>query len=115
MSNKESNEIIKAWRQSNAALRNDVVSCFKTDYGYVKSIIIHLESLFRKKGIENETTNRINDAIKYIGSWETYYDILRFEIISHRQERTMHKDEIQRLREEIIILKQDKHLNEYGK
>lgn len=111
--NKETNEVLKSWRQSKDALRNDVVQCFKTDYKFIKSTTIHLETLFRSKGIKNETTKRIDDCLKYFSSWETYYDILRYEITSHREARKQYLNELQKLREEIIILKQEASMREY--
>ena len=111
---KESSKVLKVWKQSKDALHENVVSCFKTDLGSIKSALIYMDRLFKEKGIENNASILVNKGLDDFESWEHYYDIMRYEILGHRQAREQYSNEIQKLREEIILLKQDAQINGYG-
>lgn len=106
--------VLKAWKQSKDALCDDVVNCFKTDLYSIHAALIYLDQLFKKKGLKNDASKLVEKGLEDFDSWRHYYDILRFELIGHRQAKVRYEDEIQKLREEIILLRQDNEINKFG-
>ena len=106
--------VLKAWKQSKDALCDNVVNCFKTDLYSIHAALIYLDQLFKKKGLKNDASKLVEKGLEDFDSWRHYYDILRFELIGHRQAKVRYEDEIQKLREEIILLRQDDEINKFG-
>lgn len=110
----ENSAVLKAWKQNEDPLCEIVVNCFKTDLSSIKAALIYLNQLFKSKGITNNASKLILKGLEDFNSWFHYYDILRVEIVRLREANKVYKIEVQRLREELILLKQDSELNNYN-
>lgn len=108
---KRNSKIIKLYKQTKDALSNDVVNCFKTDLASIHASLVYLNQLFKKKGIENDASKLVSKGLEDMASWISYYDVLRFELVNYREHNKSLKIEIDRLRIENILLKQDNILN----
>ena len=108
---KRNSKIIKLYKQTKDALSNDVVTCFKTDLASIHTSLIYLDQLFKKKSIKNDASKLVSKGLEDMSSWISYYDILRFELINYREHNKALKTEVDRLRTENILLKQDNILN----
>ena len=112
--NKQDNKVLKAWKQSNDPLSSDVVQCFKTDLSSISCALIYLNKLFNDKGIINNASKLVTKGLEDFNSWGVYYDILRFEILKYKSQNETYKKEINKLREENLLLRHDKQINNFN-
>jgi len=110
----ENSKVLKAWKQSQSALCDNVVNCFKTDLASIHTALIYLDQLFKKKGLKNDASKLVEKGLEDFDSWRHYYDILRFELINYKGQNKTYKQEIDKLREENILLKHDLELNKFN-
>lgn len=110
----KNNNVLKAFRQSKSVLNHNVVSCFKSDINSIKCALMHLKTLFDKKGIENDSSKLVNEGLESFDSWETYYDILRFEILKYKNHSELLQKEVDKLREDNRLLKNDAQMNNFN-
>jgi len=108
---KLNSKVIKLYKQTKDALSSDVVSCFNTDLMSIHASLVYLDQLFKKKGLKNDASNLVEKGLEDISSWFSYFDILRFELINYRENNKALKIEVDRLRKENMLLKQDNILN----
>jgi len=108
---KNNSKLVKLYKQTKDALSNDVVTCFKTDLSSIHASLVYLHQLFKKKGLENDASKLVEKGLEDMSSWFAYYDILRFELINYREHNKALKIELDRLRTENLLLKQDNELN----